>query len=81
MDRSKTTKQDVPVSDEMAYELVKTLMARNEADKLVYEQNVAERDKIIALLQGSCEHVYMWMNDPYYESLHECRKCGKESIE
>jgi hypothetical protein len=74
-------KNEMPDSDEMAYEIVQTLKERNEADRLVYEQNVAERNKIILVLQASCDHVYMWLNDPYYESLHECRKCGKESIE
>lgn len=67
----------IPDSDELTREIVRSLQAKTESELKIYEQNKAERDKIIALLQSTCRHAWIWLNDPHYHSLHECRKCGK----
>ncbi len=69
--------QDIPDSDELTREIVRSLQAKTESEYKIYMENKAERDKIIALLQSTCRHAYTWINDPHYHSLHECRKCGK----
>jgi len=70
-------KFDIPDSDELTREIVKSLQAKTESDLRIYMENKIERDKIITLLQSTCRHAYIWVNDPHYHSLHECRKCGK----
>lgn len=72
-----TRSQDIPDSDELTREIVKSLQAKTESDLRIYMENKIERDKIITLLQSTCRHAYIWVNDPHYHSLHECRKCGK----
>ena len=67
----------IPNSDELAYDIVKSLEQKNIEERKICYENIRERDKIITLLQSTCRHAYIWINDPHYHSLHECRKCGK----
>ena len=62
----------IPNSDELAYDIVKSLERKNLEDSKICNENIRERVKIIKALQYKCNHNYMYIA----MNRRECRKCG-----
>jgi len=61
----------IPNSDELVYDIVKSLERKNEEDWNIFNENIRERNNIISLLQSNCDHIYV------SKVLTEtCKKCA-----
>ena len=61
----------IPNSDELAYDIVKSLERKNLEDSKICNENIRERVKIIKALQSKCDHVYI-----AHKINLVCRKCA-----
>ena len=67
-------KRDVIFSErDIIHHEIKLMLDRNAHDL----KSIEQRNMLISELRSSCDHEWNWLNDPRYESLHECDICGE----
>ena len=62
----------IPNSDELVYDIIKSLERKNLEDGNICKANITERNKIIRDLRAKCDHSFVWISI----SKRECRKCA-----
>lgn len=68
----RTADTSIPNSDELAYDIVKSLERQNDEDIKTCDINIRERNKIIDALQSNCDHNHIPINKNHFQ----CRKCA-----